>query len=250
MVFNDTSNLQGLIQDCEFNCQLGSGNISGNSTLLKEFTRLLNKGLNSAVVQILDVQDEFDFDDLNYTNYPILTTDLVTGQQDYQFPTDILDIKRIEIYDNQTQDWIRVNPVDNSQLNSATDSTTINERFDISNPYYDVAYGSIFLYPIPTSAVTNANANTNNLKIWISREISKFASTDTTKEPGIVDPFHQYVSIFASYEYARTKRLGMAEQLKRDLEEIKEELRRYYNKKQKDRRIRIYPNNQLFNDMQ
>ena len=38
LVFSDTTNKNGLIQECEFWTNLGDGTISGDTTLLAQFT--------------------------------------------------------------------------------------------------------------------------------------------------------------------------------------------------------------------
>ena len=80
MQFSDTTNLNGLIQRCELLTGLGDTGISGDATLLKHFTSLINQTYHKVVTMILQSQDEWDFDDKNHTDYPILTTDLVVSQ--------------------------------------------------------------------------------------------------------------------------------------------------------------------------
>ena len=61
MVFNDTTDKKGLIQDCELRTGLGDTAISGNAALLDHFTRLINQRYQGVVTMILDSQDEWDF---------------------------------------------------------------------------------------------------------------------------------------------------------------------------------------------
>lgn len=232
MQFSDTSNLTGLIQECEDLCLTGTAGISGNTTLLKDFTRKINKWYGKVVTMILQSQDEWDFDDSNYTNFPILTNDLVASQQDYSLPTGALKIKRIEVsFDGVT--WKKVEPIDINELGIATDSTSIVNHFNKSEPFYDVQGGSIFLYPIPDANVTGG------IKIWISREVDYFTSADTTQEPGFSEAFHEMLALGASYDYCKVRKLAQTTALKNDLLEMEQRLKQYYGDLQKDRNIQL-----------
>ncbi len=232
MQFNDTSNLTGLIQECEDLCQTGVAGISGNTNLLKDFTRKINKWYGKIVVMILKVQDEWDFDDSNYTNFPILTNDLAVGQQDYSLPVGTLKIKRVEVsYDGIT--WKKAEPVDVNELGIATDTTTIASHFNRNEPYYDLQFGSVFIYPIPDVAVTGG------IKIWVSREVDYFTSADTTQEPGFDETFHEMLSLGASYDYCKARKLAQTSALKNDLIEMEQRLNQYYADKQKDRNVSL-----------
>jgi hypothetical protein len=86
--YSDTTNKNGLIQLCEIYTGLGDGNISGNATLLKQFTRLINNAFQKHVTTILESEDDWDFDDSSLlSNYPIATRPMVAAQRDYKFTT-------------------------------------------------------------------------------------------------------------------------------------------------------------------
>lgn len=230
MKFNSTSDGQGLIQECEFLTTLGKAQISGDADRLKDFTRLMNARYHQVITMILASQDEWDFDDSNHTDFPILTTDLVADQPDYALAVaeKILKIKRVEIsFDGSN--WYRCNPIDINEISDPTDTTTIANRFSQTEPYYDILYGSIFLYPIPT-----ANS-TGGLKLWVTREIDEFTTSDTTQEPGIDEPFHRMLAIGASLDWAITKGLSCKTDLQNLWIEYEMRLRNFYGKKQKDR---------------
>ena len=83
MVFNDTTNKSGIIQDCEFWLFSGNyGQISGSADLLNQFTALSNRALDSITNSILESDDRWEYDDTTYTDYPIATANLVNGQGD------------------------------------------------------------------------------------------------------------------------------------------------------------------------
>ena len=124
MVYSDTTNKTGLIQRCEFLTTLGDTAISGNATLLKQFTASINTYWNKILTVILKTNDEWDYDDLNKTDFPILTTSTVASQQDYAMPAGALKIKRLEISYDGTN-WYKAEPFDVTESGVATDTTSI-----------------------------------------------------------------------------------------------------------------------------
>lgn len=232
MQFNDSSTNQGLIQEYESQLGLNYGDVSGVTVKLQEATRLINRYVHRAVGIILRAQDEWDYDDINHSDYPILTTDLVASQQDYTLPASekILKIKRVEI--NYGSQWVKTEPFDINERGKATDTSSLSD-FSTTEPFYDMQHNAIFLYPIPTSNVTGG------LKIWITREPTEFATSDTTKEPGIDEEFHSMLAIGAAADFLEA--LGSPRAVaKRNLyTQYEQRLALHYGKKQDDRQIVI-----------
>jgi hypothetical protein len=227
MVFNDTTNKLGLIQECEFNCDLGYGGISGNSDRLAEFTRLINKWNNIIEIMIIQSNDEWDFDDSNQTDFPIGTSNLVASQQQYQLPTN-LKIKRVEISYDGTN-WYKAEPFDLSEMSDAATTTNISSNFNTQEPFYDTIGDSIFLYPIPAANVTGG------LKVWYTRSMHDFTSSDTTAVPGFDANFHYLLAVGVSYDWCAKKKLTQTAKLKSDLQTGLSLLKVHYGKKVEDR---------------
>lgn len=241
MQFNDTANRQGLIQDCELWTGIGTDQISGNTNRLKEFTRLINDRYRQVVTMILEAQNEWDFDDTSYSNYPILTTNLVKDQQDYQLPTspDLLKVQRAEItYDGDN--WYNLEPFDLNSYDKPTDSDSIDSDFSQSAPRYDTRYGAVFLYPVPDASVSGG------LKLWILRDIDEFESNDTTKEPAIDKPFHRMLSLGASVDWAVSKGRSNAANLSELFNDMEQRLRTYYEDKEEHRPKTIKPKRETY----
>lgn len=102
MVFNDTTNKNGLIQECEtwlFGSDYGA--ISGNSSMLLTFTRLLNYGLDVTVGEILKTDGKWQYDDSNNTDLPIATTTLTAGLQNYTLDLSHLKIHGVDVLDSE-----------------------------------------------------------------------------------------------------------------------------------------------------
>lgn len=199
----------------------------------------INKWMHKIVSMILQSQDGWDYDDVNQTDYPIITTDLVANQQDYTLPASekILKVKRVEISYDGTN-WYKAEPLDVNEIGSATDSTTLAGSFNKTKPYYDLQYHALFLYPIPDAAVTGG------LKMWVTREAIDFTSGDITtgtKEPPWDEPFHHMLALGVAYEWAVMKGRSNIGVLKQELIEDEQRLKQYYSDKQKDKAYTLKP---------
>ena len=237
MQFNDSTTLNGLVQSCEFWTGKGNAQISGDATSLAEFTRLINVNYHKVVTMIFASMDEWDFDDINLANTGFMKTyNLVSGTQTITLPASdkILKIKRAEItYDGSN--WVRLNPMDINEYGGTSDATTVGDNFSQAEPYYDVHGNYVFLYPIPNAAVTGG------LKLWVSREIDEFTTSDTTQEPGIDEPFHEMIAIGASLDYAFAHGLAAANALAAKFVDYESRIKQYYGSKQADRAIVLKP---------
>lgn len=235
MQFSDTSTNQGLIQDCEFLVFGGDyGIISGNTEYLQEFTRLLNKGLDKATVKIMTSDNRWQYDDPNHTDYPIAQTSLVSGQQDYQLEFSATDshlkIDRVEVKTTGGL-WKKLIPIDLADTDEAQAEL---EKTNGEPKYYDKVANSVFLYPAP-----NYSQN-NSLKIFYQRQPSYFATSDTTKRPGIPGMFHQLVSMYAAEEFALAKNMSeKANMLAGRRQELESELENFYNRRDKEDKPRM-----------
>ena len=200
--------------------------------MLKWFTSLINSNYHKVVTIILGSQDEWDFDDINHTDYAILTADLVANQQDYTIAASekVLKIKRLEVSYDGTN-WYKAEPFDINERGTATDTTSVNQDFESTKPFYDLTANAIFLYPTPT-----ANS-TGGLKIWWTREIDEFTTSDTTQEPGIDEPFHEMIAVGASLDWATAKGLENASNLVAKFRDYESRIKSYYGSKQQDRQI-------------
>ena len=152
-----------------------------------------NRWLHRTVGWILQSQDEWTWDDVNFTKFPIATTNLVAAQQDYQLPWqgtstttgsgNILSLERLEVSYDGTN-WYKAKPFSRSESADATDSTHVLNNFSSTNPFYEVRGTSVFLYPVPT-----AN-QTNGIKLFYIREPFEFTATGNDSiEPGFAETF-------------------------------------------------------------
>lgn len=224
--FSDTTNKAGIVQLIDDLAQSDT-----NTYPLAEKTRDINLALDRVFALIFQSGGTWQFDDSNHTDYPIITTDLVSGQRDYSFTSDetgnlILDVQRVLIKDSNGI-FAQIYPVDVSS-NQAPISF-VDGLNQVGTPStYDKNANGIFLDPIPDYN------STNGLKIYISREGSYFATTDTTKKAGFAGLFHEYLALRPAYYYALRKGKNNADVLKRDMLEMENAIQQYYKVREKD----------------
>lgn len=213
------------------------------------------------VGMILDAQDESDFDDQRFTDYPSVTFSLTTNR-DYalsQFQTNnaglsysVLKIKDVSVtYDGVT--WYRATPTDaaahdfaNPPSGASTMNTTIDSYFSKAAPRYDFKYNSIFLYPRASAADVAAGAQ---MMVEWFRSPVEFTSAELTAgtvSPGIDPTFHMMLAYGAAYEYAQAQQLPQASGIYRELQKYEEMLRKQYSSKQLDRRYQFLADYQSY----
>lgn len=229
--FSNTTTKNGLIQHIERNCGFNDGGISGNSTLLAQFTGDINAALDEVLSLIFEVGGTWQFDDSNHsTNYPIITTDIVSGQRDYSFISDgsgnlILEIYKVFVADVNGL-FKEILPVDVAAGAPANYYDGQNTQGDPIS--YDKLGNGIFLDPIP-----NYN-RTAGLKLYINREASYFSTSDTTKKAGFAGLFHEYLALRPSYYYCFRNQVPVYRQLREEMENMKQAIMDYYKSREKD----------------
>jgi hypothetical protein len=230
MVFSDTTNNSGLVQDSEFT--LGVTISSTGDYNIKDYARNANRALDRAVQIIITADGTWQFDDNNQTDMPWATADLVASQNDYTIASTHLEITRVEAKDSDGN-WTKLQPFDQTELYSS--SLTDFNSTDGKPMYYDKIGESIMVYPAPAAGVTGG------LKVWFTRPPSYFSAdgTDTTTEPGFASIFHRYISICASYDFASIKGFQIAATLREQKALMEEEMRNFYSRRAKDEKITI-----------
>lgn len=230
--FNNTTTKSGIIQLIERNCGFADGQVSGNPTLLKQFTSEVNVTVDDAHSIIFQADGTWQFDGTDQTDWPVIKRSLVAGQRDYSFTEDetgnlILDVERVFVLPSSTATlYQEIFPVD---VQSGPVEGIGQENTVQGTPYsYDKTGNGIFLDPVPSYTLANG------LKVYISREGLYFTTTDTTRKPGFAGLFHEFLALGPSYRYARSKGLKNVNLLKRDLDEMEQSIVEYYSKREKD----------------
>ena len=200
MQFSDTTNKSGVLQTIERLTGLGDAGITGNTTLLKVITASVNQAFDEIMPFLLSYSDKMRWDDTNHSDHPIGTVSIVSGQSDY-FVTeddnslDILNLTNVRIL--TTSSGTEYTELERMTLDDsrALDAMSPNPSVTGIPTHFLENNNVIFLYPEPNYAATSG------LQLFFEREQSYFASTDTTKEPGIPKPFHHLLALIASHEW-------------------------------------------------
>lgn len=232
MIFNDTSNLKGIIQECERLCHLGVAGISGDTNLLKEFTFRCNEAMRVVWVWIFSAESGWWYDDSNQTDLPQATTALISGTAKYAMPTDALTIKRIEIKDTNA-DWYCLDPITEEELRNKA----IDEFWETDGPpqFYRLIGPTIELFPAPDYS------QDASLKVYFDRDIVEFDSTDTTKEPGFASLFHRAVPIGASLDWCKinSSNQDAIKTLFADWQSFEVNVKKFYNRRFKNKEPKV-----------
>ncbi len=234
MQFSNPTKKNGILQKCELYIFGGDyGAITNNTTNLAVFTSLANDALDSIASDILDTDTRWQWDDTNYTDFPIGMLDLVDGQRDYTLDVSHLKILRVEAKDI-SGNYYPLIPIDNQDLRDRGISPTEFLETNGLPQYYDKIANSIMLYPQPaTDQVTIANG----LKVEFQRGAEYYETTDTDKEAGFVSLYHKLIPLMASYDYAVSNEMtNKANFLLGKIEQERAKLRRFITKREKDER--------------
>lgn len=236
MTFNDTTTKDGLIQFCEDFLFNKYGVISGDQELLFSFTNKLNRGLDKTISLLFSSDNKWQFDDSNYTDYPIATTDIQTGQKDYtlQISPEMLIIERVEMTDS-SGNWTVLQPFDLNQTYTARDY--LSGTTQGGTPYmYDKLDMAIMLYPTPNYSYNQG------LRVYFKRNPSYFTSADTTKSPGFAKIYHDLVALYACSDYALINEMtGKYDRLQVAIEKKENEVKSFYVDRDRDQRTVIRP---------
>jgi len=209
--------------------------IAGDSTKSVDYTATdintaLNQYYNEVVSIILNVNGSWEWDDTNYTNLPVFTDNIVSGQADYSLDLDAgttLNFIKLRIKDSGGK-WISLQPIvyhDKEWIEG--------EDADAGTPqYYDKIGESIILYPTPNYS------SSEGLKIYIQRTPDYFETTDTTQEPGFNPLYHRYLSMGAALDYCVVNSMNdRVNYLMVKMADMKQRLMSDYSKRNRDEHL-------------
>jgi hypothetical protein len=224
MIFNDPTNKQGLLQEIDDIC-----NSDNNSYPIVAKTRRLNSALDRFFTLAMQADGTWEEDDSTYLDYPIATTDLITGKQDYTFPSDLLEVFRVEIQ-SEDGNWSKLTPIDQTQIQGSINDMLEGE----SQPaYYDKKYSSIWLYPVSKVDIEDG------LKLHFNRKLNHFVPTDTTRKAGIPPIFEQYLCRYASLPFLIEKDKANRQNIAQLIVEDEKEVTKYYSRRSRDQKQRL-----------
>lgn len=192
----------------------------------------INQALSDVFSMIL-FYNGWNVDDFNHTKYPIIYTDVFSGQRDYNFTQDedgnyLLGITKAMIADSSGV-YKEMQAVD--QQTEPNMSSFYDGQDAGGTPIrYDKTANGLFLDPVPNYSYTNG------LKVFIDREPLFYVGdgSDDDQVAGFDGLCHDYLYLKPAYEYCRDKGLQQAERLYRDLQDSIKRIKDRYNNKDRD----------------
>ena len=229
MVFNNIADGNGLIQEEERITGLGAGAISGNNNLLKDFTARTNNALDRFYALVWQYDQLWNFDDRKYADtdlkLPIASTNIVSGQADYLFASELLGVTQVFVKDSSGV-FHEIHPqIDTESPNVYTDTTT-----GIPTNY-ELVGNSVILTPTPNYS------STLGLKITFKRNGTKFTYTDGAVAVGIPTLFHPYLAREASQGYLQEKNKASKIDNARDIAKDEMSLKSFISNRARPKRI-------------
>lgn len=245
LVLNDTATKRGIVQMYEKELGFEYGEVSGNSDKLLELVAQVNLALDDFTQLALKSAGRWEFDDSNFSDYPILTATLVAGQRDYPLTSDgdgnlALEIKKVLIAGSNGI-FTEMTPID-PEAEPGTDGFWNGQNTTGTPCRYGKLGNGIFLDPIPSYGLTGG------LKAYVNREASYFTAADITKKPGVPGIFHRYFVIVPAYRYAARNsmpqaggrlRNGAFTGLLMEINNMEDDIQAYFARRDQDTRKRL-----------
>lgn len=246
--FNNTTSKDGIIQHIEGLLGLSDGTISGNASFLKIMTGFVNTAFEVVVGMIIAAQPDWEFDDFNYTDFPIGTTDLEDEVKDYQLPAAsqssslATNLKLIQVSVRDKNGVLKKL----KNIDEANFDRNLDEVFPTPGlpQYYRLNGMSLELYPTPSADEVTID---EGLEVQFQRSGSPFVSTDTTKKPGIISVAHGLIPLIASQKYGGPRGLGKQSDIKEQIKFESELVQVHYSNMNRDVRRRATRRYQLGN---
>ncbi|TQF41165.1 hypothetical protein UNPF46_08575 [Bradyrhizobium sp. UNPF46] len=200
MQFNDTTSKSGLIQEYEFWIGVPDGAISGNTTLLKMVTRLMNVRYAKVLARLQLLTGKDGAEDTNYSSQQFSYFDIASGTGNYQFLTDqagntITDITGVLILPSSTSTEytslkkLTLDIVDAQLIMSPNPS-----RVGIPSGFIE-KNNTVFFDYVPNYSASNGG------KLFYRLVPSYFTSSDTTKAPGFTEAYHRILAMGAAFDW-------------------------------------------------
>lgn len=184
----------------------------------------INRWYHLLVNEILESEDDIDF------NMETETISLVTDTQTYSVTGKVLRIKRIEVTYDGTN-WYDVSFMDVNERGEATDTTSISNDFEKTEPYADVYVDDetvkIDLYPIPDTDVTDG------LKVWKVTEVTELSAD--SDEPVLPEAYHKALCYGAAVDYFEKYHPEKADRMEAKFEKAVVRLRGFYARRHKEK---------------
>jgi len=208
--------------------------------------RRVNNAYEQVIGWLINADGKWQFDDTNYTNFPIGTYTLVNSQGKYSFNDKFLQIMDVQIMDSDGKYQI-IKPIDQKDTESVI---PIRREFETDGfpLYYDkLSDDTIELLPAPDNGVTVTLAS--GLRIYFKRTADIFTSAEVTagtKVPGFHSTFHIILSYMAAVPYCMSYKKDRVALYQSEVMRLRDALIKQYTKRAKDERKIMTPKKGLY----
>lgn len=236
MVFSDTTDLTGLVQDIDF--LVGT---NATSYPVKDKARNINQWYHRAVGWIVEADGTWKWDDTTHAEWPSAAGNLTAGTNEYALPASSTSATQIELLKVQSVYILKADG-DYVKLRQLVYEDIPNiEEYESTDglPHSYLLVGDrVRLFPGPAAASVTT---TNGLKVYFQRAVDDFTSADTSQEPAIAPQFHRILSFGASLDYAVKQGLPNVNNLRGEIARLSQDLQTFYSERNLDSKIKIRP---------
>lgn len=238
MQYSDTSEYQGLLQDINFLAGLSPTDTTRYTT--KDKTRNINKAYRSVLAWIWKSQGGWTFDDSNLTDIPYFKTNCTTSQDDYTLPVGYGIVERIE-YKDASGIWTRLKKITRDEIKTGLEEW---QKTDGTPRYVELFANSYRIFP----AANRTSTDGDSIRVYCTRDIDEFTSSDTTQMPGFNKNFHHILGYMAAKDWAiREKDQKRINPLDLEIAKIRADIESYYGNRDNLEQERIIPRRRQFN---
>lgn len=202
----------------------------------------VNVAYNDITAQIFQADGRWEYDDSNNTDFPVATTALVSGQQDYALSVAHLFIDRVEVKPNGGSYFYKLAPRDVEDKMWGSNLLGLDNVTQAAPMWYDLVGTSVFLYPIPNYS------QAASLKIYFRRASTDFTSMSgqASSVPGFASLFHPLIAYKVAYDYCVANMPQLANGYLAVIREMEQALKVYYMQRNKDDGARLSTNSIRF----
>jgi hypothetical protein len=190
---------------------------------IAEKTLFANEGERIIWSIIHDAYDGWILDDKNFTDLPEATTALVQGRTDYSIPTEASKVIGVSFKDTSGT-WHQLAPITLEQIQEGGAEDEFYETDGMPTAYRPIG-NVIKIYPAANFS------QAASLKLFYTRDISGFTTTDTTKTPGFDSQYHEAIPTYMALQYARINQLSNKNDLEVQWARYEARIRSDYSKR-------------------
>lgn len=222
MVFNDSSGQQGIVQDCDW-----WAGTNGVTYPIADKVRNANASVERISARILRNTYGDSFVDDNSTDFYIVYTDLVAGEDNIALEVGHLVLERVRIKDRQGV-WKTLELVSRREIADEE----LDARGEPTKCYR--AGQSLLWAPIPDYSVDEG------VELEYQKGMSLFATTGTDdKVPGFNANYHRLVALDMASDYCAIKDQKRYKAIKTEIERMEADLDNYYQKRNRTKQRKL-----------